>query len=128
MSERTRAYDQYAPQLEELSTLPADDPRRDQLVAELTDAFRPVARNIARRFSRRGESVDDLEQVAAIGLLHALRRFDPDQGRDFLSYAVPTMMGEVRRHFRDWIKWAREDMALPILEKTHLDALLTSPG
>ncbi|GAA4833871.1 RNA polymerase sigma factor SigF [Actinomycetospora corticicola] len=105
MSERTSAYDQYAPQLEELASLPLGHPRRDQLTAELTDAFRPVARNIARRFSRRGEAVDDLEQVAAIGLLHALRRFDPEQGRDFLSYAVPTMMGEVRRHFRD-AAWA----------------------
>jgi len=101
VTERTSAYDKYAPALEELASLPAGDPRRDQLTAELTDAFRPVARNIARRFGRRGEAHDDLEQVALIGLLHALRRYDPAQGRDFLSYAVPTMMGEVRRHFRD---------------------------
>ncbi|MFC5060983.1 SigB/SigF/SigG family RNA polymerase sigma factor [Actinomycetospora atypica] len=101
MTERTSAYDKYAPDLEELASLDAGDPRRDRLTAELTDAFRPVARNIARRFGRRGESHDDLEQVALIGLLHALRRYDPAQGRDFLSYAVPTMMGEVRRHFRD---------------------------
>jgi len=101
MSERTSAYDQYAPLLEELASCSPDDPRRDELVSRLVDAYRPVAHNIARRFSRRGESVDDLEQVAAIGLLHALRRYDPTQGRDFLSYAVPTMMGEVRRHFRD---------------------------
>jgi RNA polymerase sigma-B factor len=101
MSERTSAYDQYAPLLEELAACSATDPRRDELVSQLVDAYRPVAHNIARRFSRRGEAVDDLEQVAAIGLLHALRRYDPTQGRDFLSYAVPTMMGEVRRHFRD---------------------------
>ncbi|HEY2222072.1 SigB/SigF/SigG family RNA polymerase sigma factor [Actinomycetospora sp.] len=101
MSERTSAYDQYAPLLDELSTCSSDDPRRDELTRRLVDAYRPVAHNIARRFSRRGESVDDLEQVASIGLLHALRRYDPTQGRDFMSYAVPTMMGEVRRHFRD---------------------------
>ena len=85
MSERTSAYDQYAPQLEELASLPQGDPRRDRLTAELTDAFRPVARNIARRFSRRGESVDDLEQVAAIGLLHADWTFDPDGPLGFLA-------------------------------------------
>jgi RNA polymerase sigma-B factor len=101
VTERTSAYDKYAPDLEELASLAPGDPRRDRLTAELTDAFRPVARNIARRFGRRGEAHDDLEQVALIGLLHALRRYDPAQGRDFLSYAVPTMMGEVRRHFRD---------------------------
>lgn len=101
MSERTSAYDQYAPLLDELAACSDDDPRRDELTSRLVDAYQPVARNIARRFSRRGEAVDDLEQVASIGLLHALRRYDPAHGRDFMSYAVPTMMGEVRRYFRD---------------------------
>ena len=101
MSERTSAYDQYSPLLAELAACPDGDARRQELISRLVDVYRPVAHNIARRFSRRGESVDDLEQVASIGLLHALRRYDPEQGRDFLSYAVPTMMGEVRRHFRD---------------------------
>jgi RNA polymerase sigma-B factor len=98
---RTDAYDCYAPQLAELAELPHDDPRRARLQDELVRAFRPVARNIASRFARRGEPADDLEQVATIGLIHALDRYDPDKCTDFLSYAVPTMMGEVRRHFRD---------------------------
>ncbi|MCD2193952.1 SigB/SigF/SigG family RNA polymerase sigma factor [Actinomycetospora endophytica] len=78
-----------------------DDPRRAELRDRLVVAYLPVARNIARRFSRRGEPTDDLEQVATVGLMHAVDRFDPGRERDFLSYAVPTIMGEVRRYFRD---------------------------
>jgi len=81
--------------------VPADDGRREELRDKLAVGFRPVAENIARRYSGRGEPLDDLEQVASIGLLHALDRFQPDHGRDFLAYAVPTIMGEVRRYFRD---------------------------
>ena len=81
--------------------MPADDGRREELRDKLAVGFRPVAENIARRYSGRGEPLDDLEQVASIGLLHALDRFQPDHGRDFLAYAVPTIMGEVRRYFRD---------------------------
>lgn len=61
----------------------------------------PLADNIARRFSNRGEPVDDLVQVARVGLIHAVNRFDAENGAEFLAYAVPTMMGEVRRYFRD---------------------------
>jgi RNA polymerase sigma-B factor len=61
----------------------------------------PLAEHIARRFVNRGIEFDDLLQVARVGLLGALNRFDLDNGDDFLSFAVPTMMGEVRRHFRD---------------------------
>jgi len=61
----------------------------------------PLANNIARRFNNRGEPLDDLVQVARVGLLQALNRFDPENGAEFLAFAVPTMMGEVRRHFRD---------------------------
>ena len=52
-------------------------------------------------FSRRGESLDDLVQVARIGLVQAVDRFDTSKGADFVAFAVPTMMGEVRRYFRD---------------------------
>lgn len=100
-SARTDAYDCYAPALAEIAGMPRDDPRRARLQDGLVRGFRPVARNIAGRFARRGEPVEDLEQVAVIGLIHALDRFDPSRCTDFLSYAVPTMMGEVRRHFRD---------------------------
>ena len=61
----------------------------------------PLAEHIARRYGGRGESHDDLVQVARVGLVSAINRFDVDNGADFLSFAVPTMMGEVRRHFRD---------------------------
>jgi RNA polymerase sigma-B factor len=61
----------------------------------------PLADHVARRFKGRGEQLDDLFQVACLGLINAVNRFDPDAGSDFLSFAVPTVMGEVRRHFRD---------------------------
>jgi len=60
-----------------------------------------VAADVARRYRSRGIAVDDLEQVAFLGLVKAVRGFDPRRGIDFLSYAVPTIRGEVRRHFRD---------------------------
>ncbi|MCV7435274.1 RNA polymerase sigma factor SigF [Mycolicibacterium bacteremicum] len=61
----------------------------------------PLADHIARRFEGRGEARDDLVQVARVGLVNAVNRFDVEAGSDFASYAVPTIMGEVRRHFRD---------------------------
>ncbi|TQR85079.1 RNA polymerase sigma factor SigF [Mycobacterium hodleri] len=61
----------------------------------------PLADHIARRFDGRGEPRDDLVQVARVGLVNAVIRFNVDAGSDFVSFAVPTIMGEVRRHFRD---------------------------
>lgn len=61
----------------------------------------PLASNIARRYTNRGEPFDDLVQAARLGLVNAVNRFDADRGQHFLSFAVPTIMGEVRRHFRD---------------------------
>ncbi|KAA9151220.1 SigB/SigF/SigG family RNA polymerase sigma factor [Amycolatopsis acidicola] len=84
-----------------LAATPADDPRRERLRTELVTQFLPVAEHIARRFSGRGEAYDDLVQVARVGLINAVDRFEPERGTDFLSFAVPTIMGEVRRHFRD---------------------------
>ena len=65
----------------------------------------PLADHIARRYGGRGEPIDDLVQAARLGLVNAVNRFDVDNGADFVSFAVPTMMGEVRRHFRDY-GWA----------------------
>lgn len=62
----------------------------------------PIARHVSQRFRNRGEPENDLYQVACVGLVNAVNRFDPDRGDEFLSFAVPTIMGEVRRHFRDY--------------------------
>jgi RNA polymerase sigma-B factor len=70
---------------------------REQLVR----GYLPVAQHIARRFSNRGEPLDDLVQVATVGLINAIDRFSPERGHEFFSFAVPTISGEVRRHFRD---------------------------
>lgn len=94
-------YDHLAPLFVELRSLPDDDPRRAELRERLVTEHLPVAENIARRYRNRGVPHQDLTQVAAVGLMHAIDRFDPDRGADFMSFAVPTMVGEVRRHFRD---------------------------
>lgn len=85
----------------ELAASASDEQRRTRLRAELVTDYLSVAEHIARRFSGRGEAFDDLVQVARVGLINAVDRFEPDRGTDFLSFAVPTIMGEVRRHFRD---------------------------
>jgi RNA polymerase sigma-B factor len=102
-SEPTRdsEYAHLAPLFVELAALPADHPDRAGLRSKLVTGHLPVVRHIARRFGGRGEPVDDLEQAGTIGLLGAVDRFDPAHGSDFLSYAVPTITGEIRRHFRD---------------------------
>jgi RNA polymerase sigma-B factor len=100
-SETRGGYDHLAPLFVELRRLPEDDPRRAELRERLVTEHLPVAENIARRYRNRGVPHQDLAQVAAVGLMHAVDRFDPDRGADFMSFAVPTMVGEVRRHFRD---------------------------
>jgi RNA polymerase sigma-B factor len=74
---------------------------RDAVVREeLVRRFMPLARHLARRYRGR-EDVDDLEQIASLGLLKAIERFDPAVGVAFSSFAVPTILGELRRYFRD---------------------------
>jgi RNA polymerase sigma-B factor len=67
----------------------------------LVRRFMPLARSLARRYDRSSEPFEDLLQVASLGLLKALDRFDPALGHPFASFAVPTILGEMRRHFRD---------------------------
>jgi RNA polymerase sigma-B factor len=71
------------------------------VVEELVRRFEPLTRSVARRYYSRGEPLDDLIQVANVGLLKAISRFDPDRGFAFTSFATPTMLGELKRYFRD---------------------------
>jgi RNA polymerase sigma-B factor len=68
---------------------------------ELVERFLPLARKLARRYERASEPLEDLIQVASLGLLKAIDRFDCERGDAFSSYAVPTILGELKRHFRD---------------------------
>jgi RNA polymerase sigma-B factor len=68
---------------------------------QLAERYLPLARRLARRYQRSEEPLDDLEQVASLGLLKAIDRFDADRDVAFSSFAVPTILGEVKRHFRD---------------------------
>ncbi len=83
--------------LMEQYALSRDTALRDQLV----EGYLPLARSVARKFAGRGAEVEDLEQVAAIALMKAIERFEPDRGFRFVTYAVPTITGEVRNHLRD---------------------------
>jgi RNA polymerase sigma-B factor len=99
--ERRTEYRHLAPLFGELAQLPPAHARRSPLRAALIDGHRPVAQHIAHRFRRRGDNPDDIEQVATLGLILAVDRFDATRGADFLSFAVPTITGEVLRYFRD---------------------------
>ncbi|MBV1935479.1 RNA polymerase sigma factor SigF [Streptomyces sp. BV286] len=83
-----------------LASLPPGGPR-DALRDQIIEAWLPMAERLAGRFRSRGESFDDLRQVAALGLVKAVDRYDPELGNAFESYAVPTITGEIKRHFRD---------------------------
>jgi len=90
-----------APLFEKMAGLAQGSRERALLRERLVTEHLPVAEHIARRFSQHGPPEDDVVQVARIGLIKAVDRFDPTLGHDFMSFAVPTVMGEVRRHFRD---------------------------
>jgi RNA polymerase sigma-B factor len=99
--DRRTEYDHLVPLFDELARLPPEHARCSLLRAALINGYRPVAKHIAGSFHRRGDSPEDIEQVATLGLILAVDRFDATRGADFLSFAVPTITGEVRRYFRD---------------------------
>jgi len=101
----TGDYDHLEPLFAEFAKLSDDDEWRHELRERLVTEHLPVAQHIARRFTHRGEPPEDLTQVATVGLINAVDRFDPERGTDFLSFAVPTITGEVRKYFRD-CSWA----------------------
>jgi RNA polymerase sigma-B factor len=95
---------------------------------QVIERFIPLARQMAARYKHAGEPYEDLVQVACVGLLKAVDRYDPERGRGFVKYAVPTMLGELKRHFRDkgWsvhVPRATQELVLKVSE-----ALGTLPG
>ncbi|MCU1678127.1 MAG: polymerase subunit sigma [Frankiales bacterium] len=78
-----------------------DEPRRHRIRDELVEMHLPLVEYLARRFRNRGEPLDDLVQVATIGLIKSVDRFDLERGVEFSTYATPTIVGEIKRHFRD---------------------------
>jgi len=82
-------------------TLAEDDPERQSLRDHLVELHLPLVEHLARRFRNRGEPLDDLIQVATIGLIKSVDRFDTGRGVEFSTYATPTIVGEIKRHFRD---------------------------
>jgi RNA polymerase sigma-B factor len=88
-----------------LAASAGDETERHEFLDRVVELNMQIAVDVARRYRSRGVSADDLEQVAYLGLVKAVRGFDPERATDFLSYAVPTIRGEVRRYFRDhgWV-------------------------
>ncbi|WP_250281773.1 MULTISPECIES: RNA polymerase sigma factor SigF [unclassified Frankia] len=85
----------------QLVALPEGDQRRAEIRDQLVRMHLPLVEYLARRFRNRGEPLDDLTQVATIGLIKSVDRFDPERGVEFSTYATPTIVGEIKRHFRD---------------------------
>ncbi len=104
-----------------------DADAREQVLVELM----PLVRALASRYAGRGEPLEDLVQVGSMGLIKAVDRFDVDRGVEFSSYAVPTIVGEIRRHFRDK-SWAmhvpRRLKELSVRLSRVLDELTTELG
>jgi RNA polymerase sigma-B factor len=96
---RDRAYARNL--FEQLVVLPEGDPERLRIRGELVEIHLPLVEYLARRFRNRGEWLDDLTQVATIGLIKSIDRFDLARGVEFSTYATPTIVGEIKRHFRD---------------------------
>jgi RNA polymerase sigma-B factor len=96
-ADRARARDLFL----ELAGLTDGETERNRVRDELVEMHLPLVEYLARRFRNRGEPLDDLVQVATIGLIKSVDRFDLDRGVEFSTYATPTIVGEIKRHFRD---------------------------
>ncbi|MEU2793653.1 SigB/SigF/SigG family RNA polymerase sigma factor [Streptomyces sp. NPDC007100] len=112
-----------------LATL-EDGPVKEQIRQRIITAWLPMAHRLAYRLRERGEHLDDLKQVAALGLVKAVDRFDPDRAEAFEQFAVPTITGELKRHFRDhtWhVHVPRRIQDLRTKVRTAVQELSTSP-
>jgi RNA polymerase sigma-B factor len=85
----------------QLARTPDDSPEHQAIRDELVELHLPLVEHLARRFAGRGEPLDDLVQVGTIGLIKSVDRFDTERGVEFSTYATPTVVGEIKRHFRD---------------------------
>ena len=85
----------------EFSRLEQDDPRKLAIRTELISDHLPLVTHIARKFAGRGEPLEDLIQVGTVGLIKAIDRFEPQKGFEFSTFAMPTIVGEIKRYFRD---------------------------
>ena len=111
--------------LHALVAMAPDDPARAGLRAQVVEAHLGLVEHLARRYRGRGEPLDDLVQVGTIGLLKAVDRYDPDRGTSLAAFAVPTILGEIRRHFRDRGWAVRVPRRLQELTRTLADARAT---
>ncbi|MFI5494910.1 RNA polymerase sigma factor SigF [Actinoplanes sp. NPDC051859] len=84
-----------------VAALPAGHPSRAGVRDRAIEAWMPLARHLANRYAGRGEPTDDLFQVAVMGLIKAVDRYEADRGVEFAGFAIPTIVGELKRHFRD---------------------------
>ena len=84
-----------------MAALPRSHPCRAALREQAIEAWLPMAQRLTRRYAGRGEPMDDLLQTATIGLIKAVDRFNPERRVDFVGYAIPTILGEIKRYFRD---------------------------
>ena len=98
-SSTTREHDKLL--FAQLAELADGNPERANLRAQIIESHLPLVTHTARKFAGRGEPLDDLIQVGTVGLIKAIDRFDPSKGFEFSTFAIPTIVGEIKRHFRD---------------------------
>ena len=121
-SRRAEADERAAASITAFAACDPDDSSRALLREEAIAAWLPMAQRLARRYAQRGEALDDLTQTATVGLIKAVDRFDPTHGADFVGYALPTILGEIKRYFRDRTWSVRVPRRLQEMRSTINDA------